>query len=354
MDVSQKSLSEMPTSDRINRQHMKIGIIGTGWVSDLHLNALKKIEGAEVVAIAGRNETRASELAQYWGATTYAKPLSMLESESLDAVFILLPPHLHGELEQACSEHVKAVLIEKPISQSLETTHEINGYFKKAGTIVSVGYMNRYRQSVQKARELFSQPGNQGILANGWWTTQMPPPLWWRTFNQSGGQFAEQCTHLVDICRYAMGDIIEVSAYATGGFMKEVPDYSVDDAMVVNARFASGALASFSTGCFPHHDNSANPDGGIGLSLSSRKHRIALATWSLEGVVYSGESDKETIPTEEDIFYVQNKAFLDAVASNDPSGILSPYEDAMKTLATTLAANESARHQNGAPVKVAY
>lgn len=354
IDVFQKSLSEMLTSDRINQQHMKIGIIGTGWVSDLHLNALKKIEGAEVVAIAGRNEARASELAQPWGAKTYEKPLSMLENESLDAVFILLPPHLHGDLERMCSEHVRAVLIEKPISQSLETTREINGYFKKAGTIVSVGYMNRYRQSVQKAHELFSQPNNQGILANGWWTTQMPPPLWWRTFDHSGGQFAEQCTHLVDICRYAMGDIVEVSAFATGGFMKEVPDYSVDDAMVVNARFASGALASFSTGCFPHHDNSANPDGGIGLSLSSRNHRIALATWNLEGTVYSGEDDKESIPTEEDIFYVQNKAFLDAAATNDPSGILSPYEDAMKTLATTLAANESARHQNGAPVKVAH
>jgi hypothetical protein len=69
--------------------------------------------------------------------------------------------------------------------------------------------------------------------------------------------------------------------------------------------------------------------------------------------VYSGENDEEIIPAEEDIFLVQNKVFLDAVASNDPSGILSPYEDAMKTLAVTLAANESARHQNGAPVKVA-
>lgn len=332
---------------------MKIGIIGTGWVSGLHLNALKKIEGAEVVAIAGRNESRASELAHSWGAKTYEKPLAMLQNESLEAVFILLPPHLHGDLERACSEHVKGVLIEKPISQSLETTHTINGYFTKAGTIVSVGYMNRYRQSVQKARDLFQQPGNQGILANGWWTTQMPPPRWWRTFDQSGGQFAEQCTHLVDICRYAMGEIVEVSAYATGGFMKEVPDYSVDDAMVVNARFVSGALASFSTGCFPFKDNDANPDGGIGLSLSSRNHRIALSKWNLNGTVYSGENDEEIIPAEEDIFLVQNKAFLDAVASNDPSGILSPYEDAMKTLAVTLAANESARHKNGAPVKVA-
>ena len=115
---------------------MKIGIIGTGWVTGLHLDALKLIEGAEVVAIAGRNEDRAKELADPWKAKTYVDPLTMLQKESLDAAFILLPPHLHGELERACSEHVKGVLIEKPISQSFETAQAINGYFQQAGTIV--------------------------------------------------------------------------------------------------------------------------------------------------------------------------------------------------------------------------
>lgn len=333
---------------------MKIGIIGTGWVTGLHLDAIKRIDDAQVIAIAGRNEARAKELAQPLGAKIYSEPLSMLRKESLDAVFILLPPHLHGDLERACSEHAKGVLVEKPISQSLETAHAVNDSFKKAGTIVSVGYMNRYRQSVQKIRELFGQPGNEGILAHGWWTTQMPPPLWWRTFEQSGGQFVEQCTHLVDICRYTMGDIEEVSAYSTRGYMKEVPDFTVDDAMVVNARFASGALATFSTGCFPLGGHPESRGGGIGLNFSSRNHRITLSGWNFEGTVHSGEEKKETIPVDEEIFFIQNKTFLEAVAQNDPSRILSSYEDGMKTFATTLAANESARNQNGNPVKVTY
>ncbi len=52
---------------------MKIGIIGTGWVAGLHLDALRQIEDAEVVAIAGRNEARAKELAQPIGAKTYSR-----------------------------------------------------------------------------------------------------------------------------------------------------------------------------------------------------------------------------------------------------------------------------------------
>ena len=307
---------------------VRIGIIGTGWVTELHLNALRTIEGAEVVAIAGRNQTQAAELAEPWKAQTYETPLRMLSSESLDAAFILLPPHLHGELERACSEHVKGVLIEKPISQSLETAQEINSYFQKAGTIVSVAYQNRYRQS---SKLLGSFSPKREIKEFGQWlvdhsdaSTSMVADL-----DQSGGQFVEQCTHILDICRFTMGEIDEVSAYSTRGFMPEVEGKTVDDAMVVNARFTSGALASFSTGCFPLGGHSESPDGGIRLHLSSRNHRVHLSGWHFDGTVYSGENNAETIPREENIFAIQDKVFLDAVATGDTSGVHSPYDDSL-------------------------
>lgn len=331
---------------------MRIGIIGTGWVTELHLEALKQIEGAEVVAIAGRNQARAKELGTPWKAGTYESALPMLERERLDAAFVLLPPHLHGELEKACSEHVKGVLVEKPISQRLETAQAVSGYFKEAGTIVSVAYQNRYRRAVQRARQLFSKEDGQGILARAWWTTEMPPPMWWRSFEQSGGQFVEQCTHLLDICRYTMGDVAEVSAFGARGFIQGVDGYSVDDAMVVNARFKSGALASFATGCFPEGGHDQSPGGGIGVSLSSRSHRISMEGWSFDGAVYSGEGEEELIKSEENIFEIQSRAFLKAVETGDDSGILSSYDDGLKTLAATLAANESAREKGGAPVPV--
>ncbi|HKK19062.1 MAG TPA: Gfo/Idh/MocA family oxidoreductase [Opitutales bacterium] len=327
---------------------MKLGIIGTGWVTEKHLAALEKIETAEVVAIAGRNQARARELARPFGAKTYENYLPMLERESLDAVFILLPPHLHGDLERACAEHVGAVLIEKPVTTSLEQAREIDDTFKRAGTLVSVGYQNRYRESVQQARACFTE-NTPGIMANGWWIEQMPPPPWWRRMEESGGQFVEQCTHLVDLSRYLMGEITEVSAYRTGGFMTEVPDLSVDDGMVVNVRYASGGLGSFCTGCFPLGGHSRS---GICLNLSTRKNRVVFETWDFAGKIHSGDGEIAELPATEDAFLVQNRAFLDAVADKDCGKILSDYEDAMRTLAATLAANESAREANGAPVKV--
>lgn len=330
---------------------MKIGIIGTGFVTGLHLESLQLIEGVEVAAIVGRDTARATQLATPFRANVYPHWLPMLEKEKLDAVFILLPPHLHGDLEKACAEHVRGVLVEKPITQSLETAHGCNDCFKQAGTIVSVAYMNRYRAGVTRARELFQTSG-AGLLANGYWVTQMPPPLWWRNFDQSGGQFSEQCTHLVDIARYTMGEIVEVSAFRSNGFMNEVEGLTVDDAMVVNAKFASGALGTFATACFPLGGHPETPDGGIGLSLSSRHHRITFTGWHLDATLHSGNDASQTLPREENIFAIQNRAFLNAVSSGDASGILSNYEDGMRTLAVTLAATESARLHHGAPVKV--
>ena len=328
--------------------NMKVGIIGTGWVTEKHLAALRQIEAAEVVAIAGRNQNRAQELAQPVGAKTYENYLPMLKRESLDAAFILLPPHLHGELERACAEHVGAVLIEKPITTSLEQAQAIHDTFKQAGTLVAVGYQNRYRASVQRARACFTET-TPGIMANGWWIEPMPPPAWWRRIEQSGGQFVEQCTHLVDLSRYLMGGITEVSAFRTQGFMTGVPDFNVDDGMVVNARFESGALGSFCTACFPQAGHAQN---GICLNLSTPQNRVVFETWDFAGKIHSGDGEVTELLATEDAFRVQNQAFLDAVANNDPAKILSSYEDAMHTLAVTLAANESARERNGAPVKV--
>lgn len=204
---------------------MNIGIIGTGWVSGQHLNALKKIDFANVTAIAGRNLPKAKALAADCGAKAYESYQEMLKKESLDAVFILLPPDAHGEVEQACAEAVPAVFVEKPISNNMSTALKVGEVFQQHKTIVSVGYMNRYRMALQKAAELF-QHGDAPVMANGWWVVQMPPVAWWKDIKRSGGQFVEQCTHLVDAARAVMGDIKEVHAFSATGFITDDANYT--------------------------------------------------------------------------------------------------------------------------------
>jgi predicted dehydrogenase len=265
--------------------------------------------------------------------------MEMLKKESLDAVFILLPPHAHGEVEKACAAYVPAVLVEKPIANDLETAIEVQKAFEEAGTIVSAGYMMRYYASVNRARELFAASTDKPALVSGWWVNPMPPPLWWRTGAQSGGQFVEQCTHLVDAARYIAGDIVSVSAFSASGFVKDVPDYSTEDATTVTVQFTSGAVGNFTTGCFPR-DFGAE----IGLSIESRSLQCHFTGWGMELLADHGAGRTEHFNAGgNDIFVAQNAAFLKAVATRDTSGILSTYESGVKTLRVTLAAVESAK-----------
>lgn len=326
---------------------MDIGIIGTGWVADKHLDALAKIAGVRVTALAGatrfappswraRPKPRAGSLrcgTIRWSCS--ARPGSTRCSS-------FSPPHLHGDLERAIARSVPAALIEKPIATDLKTAEAAAEAFDKAGTLVSVGYMNRYRKTTAKVRELMA--ASAPVTIHGWWITEMPPPLWWRSKEQSGGQFVEQCTHLVDLARWIGGEIAEVSAFTTRGFVDDVPEYGVDDALTANVRFASGALGNFTTGCFPQGTASTGRGvDGVGMTFTSRTTQCTLTGWSLDLEWRNNAGGGQSLASDEDIFVVQDSALVQAAATGNRTGILSTYADGVRTLAVTLAAEESAR-----------
>ncbi|GAB1484296.1 hypothetical protein MASR2M78_31140 [Treponema sp.] len=334
---------------------VRVGIIGTGWVCDHHVQALGKIDEAQIVGIAGRNIPRAKELAAIAeagignaGALTpgvFADYKEMVDTTKPDAVLILLPPHLHGELEFYCAQRVKALLIEKPITNELSQAEEIAASFAKHGTLVSVAYMNRYRTALKRARADFSGATDKPALVNGWWVGDMPGPDWWRNKVQSGGQFVEQCTHLVDASRFIVGEITDVSAFSTRGFVADAENYSVDDAITVNVRFASGAIGNFTTAC--HLQKGFETRSGIGLNISSRTCEVRFSGWEMTAEFDRGSKGIEKLLAEPGIFEIEDRAFINAILDSKRNGlghgsmILSSYEDAIKTLKVTLAAEES-------------
>jgi predicted dehydrogenase len=320
----------------------RVAVIGTGWVTEKHLQALARLPDVRVAAVCGRDLGKAEALAAPAQAKAYALDnlLDMLRKEALDAVLLCTPPHVHGEIERALAEHVPAVLIEKPITNDLDLARRIAETFRRAKTLAGVGFMCRYRETVARARAALQASAETPVLASGFWVGDVPPPLWWRTRSQSGGQFVEQCTHLVDLARYLLSEIDEVSAFATRGFVRELPGYDVDDAAVVNVRFESGAIGNFATGCFVRPGCASAL--GIGLTLQARSLQVELSSWNMNLRLLRAEGEIERLESPEpDIFAVQNAAFLRAHASGDRSLIRSSYEDAIQTLRVGLAATLS-------------
>jgi len=332
-------------------QITRVAIIGSGF-AEKHVQALNQIQDVELVAVCSRNEDTARNLinqsngqnATYYKFDQY---LEMLRSEKLDAVYISLPPFLHGEIEIACSEHVKGLFIEKPVALDLGTAGKMSDSFQRAESIVSTGYMNRYRTNIQSAKSYFRN--DPALLYNGAWCEDMPPPYWWRRRELSGGQLTEQCTHIIDAIRFLSGEIQQVQAFSTRGFINDVEDYNVDDAMVMNFMLENGATGSLQTSCFTK--SASHAAMGIYLTAASREKVYRFDSHACDLTIQHDSSRSEQIVSTDDPILLENQVFINALRTGNSSNILSPFEDAIETLKVSLAADLSIQEKRN--VKIA-
>jgi len=322
---------------------MRIAFIGTGGIARRHAEGLAARDDVKFVGACDAAPDRANAFVAQYGGQAFDRPADMLDESVPDVVWICVPPFAHGEAELAALERRIPFLVEKPISNSLDTARRILERVEATGTLAAAGYMNRYRRGVARARELLAT--DPPVLMHGGWVGGTPGVAWWRVKAQSGGQVVEQTTHLFDLARYLVGEPEVVCAQGARGFVHDMPGYNVEDASVVAVHFENGAVGSLVSCCAARSGG-----GGVHLTVAATNHHISFTGWEHTTLIQKSRIEEERIAGEPNIFELEDAAFLRAVASGDPSPVLSPYADAIRTLAFTLAANESM--DAGRPVRV--
>jgi len=332
---------------------VRLGIIGCGGIVVSHLKGIIRNPDITLEAFCDVNVERARAVArEYSGeeAAVFDKAETMFRETRLDAVYICVPPFAHGA-EFEAAERGLPFFVEKPVNVNLSQARQIASAVAKKGLLTSVGYMNRYRKGIQRARALLKE--DTPILLLGGWIGRTPrvataAPIfsWWVEKAKSGGQFHEQVTHSVDLARFLCGEVAEVHAFPAKGFNKGVaPNYNIEDASVVNLKFANGAIGNLWASC-----SSNGGGGGISLSIYAGGTTALFTGWEHSLRLLREGMEPEEIPGEQNIFEIEDNAFIDAVRLRDSSRILCPYSDGLKTLEVTLAANESM--STGKPIKV--
>ena len=312
---------------------VSIAFIGTGGIARAHAPGLAKREDCKFVGAYDLLPVKSQTFAAQYGGVAYASIPEMLDEAKPDAVWVCLPPHAHGDAELALAERRIPFLVEKPVSNSLDTARRILDEIKRTGTLTAVGYMNRYRRSSSRAKEILVQ--DPAVLMHGAWIGGTPGVSWWRVKAQSGGQIVEQTTHIFDLARYLLGEPTLVYATATHGHVTDMPNYDVEDASVVAIQFASGAVGNLMSCC------ASRAGGGVHLTISAAHHYMTFTGWDFSLVVHKSPIEEERITGEPNIFEMEDDAFIRAVSTADATSIRSPYEDAVRTLAFCLAANQS-------------
>lgn len=313
---------------------VRLGVVGVGGIAGHHLSNLKQQD----VSFAGFCDIipeRAENAAREFGgiATTDYRELYDAEPQG---VLVCTPPTAHGEIEmEACRRGIH-LFVEKPVTADMALAREIAAAIEAAGIATAVGYKYRWDGFVRQAREALA--GRSIGLAVGWfWSTMVPGP-WWRYLGLSGGQMVEQATHIIDMARYLVGEITEVSGLvSTCGTYDPAAD--IPDAYTMQVRFACGAVGSFTASCMTHR--------GIGSGLRVYAHDLDMHV-EAPRAVWCDPTGEHVAEGGVDGYQTELGAFVKAI-QGDRSDLASDYADAVKSLAVTLAAMKSAE-QGGIPL----
>jgi predicted dehydrogenase len=246
---------------------MRISIIGTGFIADLHAQAISAL-GHELVAVVNQNIEKATLFAKKWQVPTYGTDVQ-LALQNVDCVHICSPPNTHYPIVLSCLEANKHIICEKPLTLDLQQATHLYQIAEKKQLVAAVNYNVRFHQTCHQAKELIAQPDfGKILLIHGSYLQEfhaLPDYYNWRYQNQ--GDFAlrastEIGSHWIDLARYwTQLEIEAVSANFANfhpfrkvnetGMMEASPSKSQadievksEDVAIMSFKFSNGSIGN--------------------------------------------------------------------------------------------------------------
>jgi 2-hydroxy-4-carboxymuconate semialdehyde hemiacetal dehydrogenase len=235
---------------------IRIALAGAGAFGIKHLEALQKIEGAQVVSLVGRELDKTREVAGKFGIGHVATHLDeSLVRDDVDAVILCTPTQMHAEQGLACLRAGKHVQIEIPLADSWADAQAVARAQEETGLVCMVGHTRRFNPSHQwihrriQAGELkIQQMDVQTFFFRRTNTNALGQPRSW-----TDHLLWHHAAHTVDLFRYQTGEDI-VAAHALQGPMH--PQLGIAMDMSIQLKSRSGAICTLSL--------SFNNDGPLG------------------------------------------------------------------------------------------
>ena len=208
---------------KIAKEKVRLGFIGTGSRGQYHLNNLKDMPMADVVALCDNyppNLKAASEI--FPQAKTYDDYRKVLESKEVQAVMIAVPLYEHAQLTIDALQAGKQVFCEKSMAMTPQSCLDMYNAFKQSGQVLFIGQQRLYDPKYVRAMEMIHSGvlGEIGGIRAYWfrnndWRRPVPSPdlerkINWRLYKEySCGLMTELATHQLQVGNWALKMIPE-------------------------------------------------------------------------------------------------------------------------------------------------
>lgn len=255
---------------------LRIGIIGTGGIAGSHIASYKKQPDVEVVAGADLIPRKAEKFFKDNGveAKAFTDYKEMIDTMNLDAVSVCTYNRTHAECTIYALEHGLPVLLEKPMTVTLDEAIAIREAEKKSGKIVSVGFQPRFDANMQMIKKIV-QSGELGriyYVQTGGGRRHGIPVSWSETFIENDkaglGALGDIGCYSIDLVMNALGNPKPLTvtgtatdyfgttpeAYSQVGKPECAKKFSVDDFASAYIRLEGGIILDFRIAWYMHLD----------------------------------------------------------------------------------------------------
>jgi predicted dehydrogenase len=135
---------------------MRVAVIGVGQMGRHHARVYAGLDATELVGVCDIDRARAEAVAAEYGTVAYSDYRSLLDR--VDAVTVAVPTEMHTTIGLDFLRNGVSVMMEKPISRTLDEADELIGAASRSNAVLQIGHLERFNPAVRAIQEVITRP----------------------------------------------------------------------------------------------------------------------------------------------------------------------------------------------------
>ena len=271
---------------------LRVGLIGLGEVSPIHVNAINASEYGELVAVCDSDPDKKSEWMEF---PFFSDTEAMLKKMQLDVVHICLPHYLHQPTTDLCVKYGAHVYLEKPVAINYEESLQQLALAESTDRKICVSFQNRYNKSFMKLVDILKNDDVGEITSIKGLVTWFRPESYYtskpwrgRKLEAGYGSIINQSIHTLDLIQLIAGELKSCRAS-----LSNLTDYAieVEDTASATFSFQSGVKAFF------HATNAYTENSSVELQVITEKEKFTIKDSRL---YFTNENGRKEVIVEDD------------------------------------------------------
>lgn len=327
---------------------IRFGVLGSGRIGQVHAATLRRLKGAELVAVSDADAAAARALADDTAAEV-RETNAILDASDIDAVAICTPTDTHADLIEAAARAGKGIFCEKPVDLDQARVRACIEAVKSAGVPLMIGFQRRFDPDFRALRSALTE-GRIGTVEQIVITSRDPSPPPVSYIARSGGIFRDMTIHDFDMARFLLDDpirrVLAIGANRVDPAIGDAGDYDTATVIMESAAGVQVVISNSRRASYGY-DQRVEVHGAHGMLQVGNHHETRLRHASGDG--YSDAVLEDFFMNRyRNAYAAEMTAFLEVVASGAEAPVTG--EDGLEALRLADAATASA--ENGAWVSV--